>query len=56
MDFLAMRDTEECEARWIIDEAAAVALWVSAETVAAWRAMLAAEATVTNRRVGLAKC
>jgi len=34
------------------DEAAAVALGVSAETVAGWRAMLATEPTVTNRRVG----
>ena len=52
VELLPMRDAEECEARRVIDEAAAVALGVSAETVAGWRAMLAAEPTVTNRRVG----
>ena len=50
VELLPMRDAEECEARRVIDEAAAVALGVSAETVAGWRAMLAAEPTVTNRR------
>ena len=43
VELLPMRDAEECEARRVIDEAAAVALEVSAETVAGWRAMLAAE-------------
>ena len=52
VELLPMRDAEECEARRVIDEAAAVALGVSAETVAGWRATLAAEPTVTNRRVG----
>lgn len=47
-----MRDAERCEARGVIDEASAAALDVSAETVAGWRAMLAAEPTVTNRRAG----
>lgn len=52
VELLPMQDAEACEARRVIDEAAAVALAVSAETVAGWRAMLAAEPTVTNRRVG----
>ncbi len=47
-----MRDAEGCEPRRIIDEAAAMALWVSAETVVGCRVMLAAEPTVTNRGVG----
>ena len=52
VELLPMRDAERCEARRMIDEAAAVALNVSPETVAGWRAMLAAEPTVTNRRAG----
>ena len=54
VELLPMRDAEACDARRVIDEAAAVVLGVSAETVAGWRAMLAAEPTVTNRRVGKA--
>ena len=54
VEFLPIREAERCEARRVIDEAAAAALGVSAETVAGWRAMLAAEPTVTNRRVGKA--
>ena len=53
LELLPMRDGEKCEARRVIDEAAAAALDVSAETVAGWRAMLAAERTVTNRRAGV---
>ena len=52
VELLPMREAERCEARRVIDEAAAAALDVSAETVAGWRAMLAAEPTVTNRRAG----
>ena len=47
-----MRDAEGCEARRIIDEGAAIALWVNAATVAGCRAMLAAVPTVTNRGDG----
>ena len=55
LELLPMRDGEKCEARRVIDEAAAAALDVSTETVAGWRAMLAAEPTVTNRRAGTAE-
>ena len=55
IDLLPMRDGEKCEVRQVIDEAAATALDVSAATVARWRAMLAAEPTVTNRRAGPAE-
>ncbi len=52
VELLPMREAERCEARLVLDEAAAAALDVSAATVAGWRAMLAAEPTVTNRRAG----
>ena len=52
IELLPMRDGEKCEARRVIDEAAADALGVGGETVAGWRAMLVAEPTVTNRRAG----
>ena len=55
VELLPMRDGEKCEARRIIDEAAAAALGVRAETVAEWRGMLAAEPTVTNRRASTAE-
>ena len=54
VDLLPMRDAGGCKARRVIDEAAVVALGVGAEAVAGWRAMLAAEPTVTDRRVGQA--
>lgn len=50
MELLPLRDAEQCQARRIIDEAAALALDVSPEEVADWRRRLAAEPTVTNRR------
>ena len=52
VELLPMREGGRCEARLVLDEAAAAALDVSAATVAGWRAMLAAEPTVTNRRAG----
>ncbi len=52
VELLPMREAERCKARRVIDEAAAAAMDVSAETVVGWRAMLAAEPTVTNRRGG----
>ena len=48
MELLPMRDAENCLARWIIDETAAEVLDVSEDQVAAWRARLAAEPTITN--------
>ena len=47
-ELLPMRQAEECEARQIIDAAAAVALGVDDETLADWRRKLAAEPTITN--------
>ena len=55
MELLPTQEAERCEARRVIDEAAAAALDVSGETVTGWRAMLAAEPTVTNRRAGTAE-
>ena len=53
VEFLPIQEAERCQARRVIDEAAAAALDVSTETVAGWRAMLAAEPMVTNRRAGV---
>ena len=54
VELLPMRDAERCQARRVIDGAAAAALGVGVETVAEWRAMLAAEPTVTSRRAAAA--
>lgn len=50
-EFLPMKQAEECEARRIVDDAAALALDVDRETIAGWRRKLAAEPTITNARV-----
>ncbi len=47
---LTMRRAAECEARKIIDEAAAIALNLAPDTVADWRKRLAEEPTITNAR------
>lgn len=47
---LPMRQAQECPVRRIIDQAAATALGIDPDDVAAWRARLAAEPTVTNAR------
>ena len=47
---LPMRQAEDCAARRVIDEAAALALGVDAEVLGDWRSRLAAEPTVTNAR------
>ena len=45
-----MRQAEDCEARQVIDEAAALALGVAPAVMAHWRRRLAAEPTITNAR------
>ena len=50
MELLPMRQAEECEARKVIDEAAAVALGVAPEVIEDWRRRLAMEPTITNAR------
>ena len=51
IELLPMRQSEECEARKVIDDAAALALDIDRETIAGWRRQLAAEPTITNYRV-----
>ncbi len=48
LELLPMRQGEQCEARRVIDAAAAVALGVSDGAVADWRRRLAGEPTVSN--------
>ena len=50
IELLTMKHAEKCEARRIIDEAAALALGVAPDVLADWRRRLAAEPTITNRR------
>ena len=50
VELLPMRQSEECNARRTIDEAAALACGVDLARVADWRRRLAAEPTITNRR------
>ena len=50
IELLPMKHAEECEARRIIDTAAALALGVEPDVLADWRRLLAAEPTITNRR------
>lgn len=50
MELLPLRDAEHCQARRIIDEAAALVLNVSPEEMTDWRRRLSAEPTITNRR------
>ena len=52
LELLPMKQAEECEAREIIDEAAALACGLDPGVLADWRRRLAAEPTITNRRAG----
>ena len=49
-ELLPMRQAEECEARKIIDEAAALALGIDRNILADWRRRLASEPTISNKR------
>ena len=49
-ELLPMRQAEDCEVRYVIDDAAALALGVEPDIVADWRRLLAAEPTVSNER------
>ena len=49
-ELLPMKHAQECEARRIIDDAAAYALGLGPEALADWRRGLAAEPTITNAR------
>ncbi len=49
IELLPMKDAEQCEARRIIDAAAALALGVDESEVADWRRRLSKEPTITNR-------
>ena len=49
-ELLPMRRAAECEARGIIDEAAALALGLHPDVLKDWRQRLAVEPTITNRR------
>ena len=51
-ELLPMKDAEQCEARTVIDAAAALACAVDPELLARWRRFLATEPTITNRRAG----
>ncbi len=48
MELLPMRQAEECEARRIIDQAAALALGTDEDQLAEWRQKLAREPTISN--------
>ena len=52
VELLPMRQAEECGARKVIDEAAALVLGVETGVLAEWRRRLAAEPTITNRQAG----
>ena len=49
IELLPMAQSEQCSARRVIDEAAAVAMEVPADTVADWRQRLTLEPSVNNR-------
>ena len=49
-ELLPMRQAEECEARAVIDEAAAIALSIPPDAIEEWRRSLAMEPTITNAR------
>ena len=51
-ELLPMRQAEECEARRILDDAAAGALGIEPDILADWRRRLASEPTITNARAG----
>ena len=50
VEMLPMRQAEQCGAREVIDEAAALVLGVGPEVLGDWRRRLATEPTITNRR------
>ena len=52
-ELLPMRQAEECEARRLIDDAAALALSIDPKEIAGWRRQLAAEPTIANARAGV---
>ena len=49
-ELMPMRQADVCDARRVIDDAAAIACGLDATRLADWRRRLAAEPTVTNRR------
>ena len=51
-ELLPMKDAEQCEARKVIDAAAALACGLDPELLGEWRGRLATEPTITNRRAG----
>ena len=51
IELLPMQQAQECDARQIIDKAAAEALSLDPAMLAEWREILSAEPTITNRRV-----
>ena len=51
-ELLPMGRAEECPARRVVDEAAALACGLDSDLLADWRRRLAAEPTITNRRAG----
>ncbi len=53
LELLPMRLAEHCEARRIIDAAAAVALGIGEDEIAGWRTRLAAEPTIANVRAAI---
>ncbi len=50
LELLPLRQAEECEARRIIDRAAALALDIDEAQIAEWRRKLALEPTISNQR------
>ena len=50
VELLPMKHAEECGARKVIDDAAALVLGAKPEVLADWRRQLAAEPTITNRQ------
>ena len=49
-EFLPMRQAQECDARRIVDEAAATALGIKNDVLVDWRRRLATEPTIMNTR------
>ena len=55
VELLPMSQAERCQARLVLDRAAAKALDVSEDTMADWRKRLALEPTVSNKRAPTAR-
>ena len=55
-ELLPMRHADVCDARRVIDEAAAFALGIVPDSISDWRRRLAAEPTITNVRAKLPEC